>query len=730
LELVVISPEVNSARSAFFRALFANETGYVCFATRVGKRFEQTFFKYPEQLGNMLEFVNRNYHGQDVYFCPQLLRTQKREKSSVKVATCIWSDLDECDPSNVDPPPSFALRTSPGRYQGFWLLEEPVSPVEGEDGSHRLAHMYKNFGVDQSGWDLTQLLRVPVTYNQKYATAAGSPVIDLDPRYISGTRYPFSVFQEMPQVPGYEWTDEPMPNLDGQDPDALIEKYKDRLDIQVHVLYTKEPINDWSGSLWNLECLLIEAGVPKQDVFVICNSAACNKFKREGLDPSYLWRDVCRADARIGARLQEVTRQQPLPDLLTDKEREIVKGLSDTFVEDYINWAKSRGDAAWQYHEAGAFVILSQLLSGVVKLPTSFGIIVPNLWFMILADTTLTRKSTAMDMAVEMVLQVDPDAVLATDGSLEGLMTGLAARPNRPGIFWRDEFSGLLEMIRKKDYYAGMIESMTKLYDGKYQKRMLRKEVLEIRDPILIFFCGGIRTRVLALMDIEYVYSGFLPRFIFIEAASNIDNYRPIGPMTERQDDTRQKLVQDLSRLREMYTADVIVKIGEQTVTTKRQWEAALDEPTWDRYNAFEQAMLKYGTESGAPEIYTPVMDRLSKSTLKASMLLAACRQEPVGNVKVEMGDLLRAISYCEHWRVHNLDVAANVGKTSNEKQLDQMLTAITREPGVPRSKLMQNYHLTAREADWILETLDQRGTIRRTKNGRSERLYPALIKG
>jgi ribosomal protein S25 len=285
-------------------------------------------------------------------------------------------------------------------------------------------------------------------------------------------------------------------------------------------------------------------------------------------------------------------------------------------------------------------------------------------------------------------------------------------------------------MIRKKDYYAGMIESMTKLYDGKYQKRMLRKEVLEIRDPILIFFCGGIRTRVLALMDIEYVYSGFLPRFIFIEAASNIDNYRPIGPMTERQDDTRQKLVQDLSRLREMYTADVIVKIGEQTVTTKRQWEAALDEPTWDRYNAFEQAMLKYGTESGAPEIYTPVMDRLSKSTLKASMLLAACRQEPVGNVKVEMGDLLRAISYCEHWRVHNLDVAANVGKTSNEKQLDQMLTAITREPGVPRSKLMQNYHLTAREADWILETLDQRGTIRRTKNGRSERLYPALIKG
>src|SRR6201999_3023795 len=99
---------------------------------------------------------------------------------------------------------------------------------------------------------------------------------------------------------------------------------------------------------------------------------------------------------------------------------------------------------------------------------------VPNLWFMILGDTTLTRKTTAMDLAVDLLMDVDPDVILATDGSIEGLMQGLSTRPKRPSIFLRDEFSGLLEMMTKWDYYAGMAEVLTKLYDGKMQKRILK----------------------------------------------------------------------------------------------------------------------------------------------------------------------------------------------------------------------------------------------------------------
>jgi hypothetical protein len=190
--------------------------------------------------------------------------------------------------------------------------------------------------------------------------------------------------------------------------------------------------------------------------------------------------------------------------LLTDEERSLAE-KSSTIVEEYIDWAKDLGDAAWQYHQAGAFVILSSLLAGSVRLPTSYGTVVPNLWFMILADTTLTRKTTAMDVAMDVIQEIDSDAVLATDGSIEGLFTSLSMRPGRPSVFLRDEFSGLLESMSRKDYYAGMAETLTKLYDGKFQKRVLRKETIEVRDPVLIVFAGGIRERVLGLLTHEHV---------------------------------------------------------------------------------------------------------------------------------------------------------------------------------------------------------------------------------
>src|SRR6185295_16082845 len=163
------------------------------------------------------------------------------------------------------------------------------------------------------------------------------------------------------------------------------------------------------------------------------------------------------------------------------------------------------GDAAWQYHQAGAFVALSSLLAGSVRLPTSFGTVIPNLWFMILADTTLTRKSTAMDLVMDLLLEIDTDCVLATDGSIEGLMTSLSMRPGRASIFLRDEFSGLLDAMVRKDYYAGMAETFTKLYDGKFQKRILRKDIIEVKDPVLIFFAGGIKNKTMSLVTHEQV---------------------------------------------------------------------------------------------------------------------------------------------------------------------------------------------------------------------------------
>jgi ribosomal protein S25 len=728
LPVIGISKETNAKREAFFRAIFGDAAGYVCLAWGKGKgNWHQEFFKYPEQLPTILETVNRNYVGKNVYFCPQLLKGHQREKEDVDVCTCIWADLDECDPRVLEPKPSIVLQSSPGRWQSFWLLNKRTDPLDAEDAAHRIAWKYKEYGIDQTGWDLSQMLRVPLTYNVKYERTGEIPNVEL----VSWENLVYSIddFRALPPVPGYEFVDEPIPDLTGIDPDELFKRYRMQLSQRVHELYSTVPRKDWSTSLWALEMELLEAGLSKAETFVICRNAACNKFRRDGLPEHHLWKDVGRAAVRLVNRQQDFIPGTPLPEILTEAEWAIVKALPDTFIERFTAWAKTRGDAAPQYFQAGALTILSHLLSSVVKLPTSFGTMTLNLWFMILADTTLTRKSTAMEMAMDLLITVDPDAILATDGSLEGLMSAIASRPNRSGIFWRDEFSGLLEAIAKKDYYAGMLEVLTKMYDGKYQKRILRKETIEVRDPILLIFCGGIRNRILAGMTAEHVYSGFVPRFIFIEAESDINDFKAIGPMTDAHDADESRLLVEIEHFKDMYDAEIILHIGEQEVKSKRIWNAKLTPEAWLRYNDLEKTMVKYGVESNNPEMYTPLFDRLSKSALKTAALISAARKDPqAADVIVEVQDILRAASYMIDWAKYAVDVVENVGKTVSERRIEQVGRYIARHNGVSRSRLMQNFHLTARDAEGVLETLDQRGMIRRVRNGKGENLFPAVL--
>ena len=721
MKVISVGSEVNDLRHLFFETIFGDHEGYIGVASLKGKKFNEEFFQYPQEVNQLLEWVNLKYHGRSLYFCPQLLDEPRRKKENVKTCTCVWSDLDECDPNILDPKPSIVIETSPGRHQALWLLDEPADPADAEDASHRIAYKYEAFGADKSGWDLTQLLRIPVTYNTKYGDGSGSlPIVEI--KASNDIVYPLTTFQALPSPPGYEFTEIPFPEeIVGLEPGPIFEKYKHRLDPKIIELYQDAPEGDWSASLWRLENLLFECGVERDEVFVVCWNAACNKYKRDKRPPVALWKDVCKADTRLQAHHDEVGNKPPV--LLTAEERAIAE-KHETFVDRYVEWCKTRGDAAWQYHEAGGFTILSALLSGAVKLKTSFGTIIPNVWYMILADTTLTRKSTAMDMAMDLLREVQGDVILATDGSVEGLMSAISTRPGKPGIFWKDEFSGFLEAITKKDYMAGMAESLTKLYDGKYQKKQLRREIIELKDPVLIMLCGGIRSRTYELLGFEHIVSGFAPRFIFIMAESDMGRYQPLGPMSEEQDETHGEMVQYLADLRDRYITDISMRIGGQEVTTPASWETKLTKEAWDRYNEFEMEMVNYGIASNNPEIVTPMMDRLSKSGLKIALLIAAERQDPQekGYVDVEVKDILKAISYIDRWRMHSINILENVGKTATEKKVEFVYKFIrASRSGVMRSTLMQNCHLTSREAEWILDTLDQRALISRRKHGRAE---------
>jgi ribosomal protein S25 len=713
----------------FFKFIFGDLGGYLCIVLinrRKTKAVTQKFFEYPDKLDEAIDFINKNKAQQDVYFAPFLCTQERRRKEDIAETPVVWSDGDTCPIESLLMKPSAIIRTSEGRHAFFWKFNEVQPPDVGESISKRIAYYHENEGMDKSGWDLTQLLRVPDSYNHKYSPPhiIRNAVVDLE------TLYEPADFSEYPVVeaePEYEKLD--LDTLPAKSAREILEQYKTVLNPLAFELFTEVPVNDWSKRLWNLELCLLEAGLSKEEAFVVASDAACNKYRREKRSGNFIWKEVQKAAVVVGNNEKVPEQDDPVafllktPDLLTDDEKLRVKE-DRTFVEEYCEWAGKLSDAAEQYHPAGAFTILSTLLSSSVKLPTLYGTVILNLWFMILADTTLTRKSTAMDIAADLILETDYDALLATDGSAEGMLTALGTRPGKASLFFRDEITGLVESIGKKDYMAGMMEMLTKLYDGKNMKRILRRETIDVRDPILIMLSGGIRNKMVDILDYKHIGSGFLPRFVFITAESDLTKIRPMGPPNTASEEGRQHILNQMFSMYQHYVVNDAKKKGTAVVIPK-QWVASLTDDAWYKYNQFETKMLQFAMEYPDPSLMTPMMDRLAKSGLKCAVLIAASR-DLKDEVVVEEIDILHAFKYIEYWAKHSVYMVANIGTTGDERKLQRVQEAIERQPGVSRSEIMRRQHLSAREAENMFATLEQRNVIRRDKrNSRAERIFP-----
>lgn len=728
----------NAARAAFFRAVFGQvRGGYICVATiKPGTRnIREEFFAWPDEQDELLEHISSTEENTNVYYCPQLIadpnyrrgpRGSARVKENIELSSVIWADLDACHPDKLLLHPTFTIESSPGRYQAIWQLAEPIAATAAEEIARRVHYHHLPDGADKSGWDLTQLLRVPYTRNWKYEEG---PIVGMS-NYPS--KYREQDFSPYPTSSKRTGGGIPMPEAEEvptiESPVQYMQERRRFLNSDVFRLFSDEPEGaSWSEALWKLMMLLFEGGLSREEVLAITRQAACNKYARDDRPERHLWDDVCRAYIKHMEDIKAVVVPElEQVDLLTDEEQARVR-QHYTFVERYVAWATSLGDAAPQYHQAAAFVILSAILCGRVSLPTSFGTIVPNLWFMLLADTTLTRKSTAMDIGVDLLAEIDTDMIMATDGSLEGLLQGLSMRPGRPSIFLRDEFTGLLESMTKKDYMAGMAEMLTKLYDGKLQKRILRKEIIEIRDPCLIVFAGGIRSKTQQLLTFEHIASGFIPRFIFLTAESDVKKVKPLGPPVVRDMTVRDELLAEMRQMYSYYSQVIEMDVAAAGIqlAPPRKWRGVLTPQAWARYGKFESALLDAGVKSEHPDLVTPLYARLGISALKAAVLLAASESRD-DELIIDEIHILHAISYAEKWRHYAIDVINGVGMTQSERELERVYGAIKKQPGVSRSQLMQMYHLTAQNANAIFATLEQRGQLVINKMGKGT-TYRAL---
>jgi len=216
---------------------------FVCLSTN--HPWRDYSFPYDENLGaNLDEWLSKNA-AKDMYFCPLPFTEPKRSKAGVARSRLLWSDIDEGDHTKCNP--SILWESSPGRFQGLWILPKVVTPDEAAQSSKQMAYY---MGGDRGGWDLTQVLRIPGTPNLKYET---KPTVKL-------THFTDKVLRKVPQSLLDRWR-------------ASIPKKLMRI-IEGHAEQGKR-----SDMLWYLEHEMCDLGIPIKDVFSILRDTEWNKYR-------------------------------------------------------------------------------------------------------------------------------------------------------------------------------------------------------------------------------------------------------------------------------------------------------------------------------------------------------------------------------------------------------------------------------------------------------------------
>jgi hypothetical protein len=653
----------------------------------------QKFFSYPDEIDEMVAYADR-FKSEDVYISPILYYEERRIRENAKSVAVVYADADACPPEKFLIEPSISVETSPNRWHCYWILDKSYEPSQIAMLSKKVAYAHKDDGCDLSGWNPTKLLRVPNTSNKKYEQAY------IVKATTNGTIY---TFDEINKVYGEIKVDAVLDPLTIERPENYIEITKILSKIpsnpEIISLYTEEPPqgSDMSKRLWKLEMELFRAGLTTEEVYSVVRHAKCNKYhhpnrpKRMDADGD-LWREVLRASqvfgevATTGEVFAEEVKQEEKPvDFLTTEERKIV-AETRTFIDVYSEWATRKTDAAIQYQIASAFTVLSSCFSDSGHAVPKYGKMGLNLWFMILGETTRSRKSTSRQLMLRVIREYEKFAGyqidVGSDVTAEGLVKLLSNRDKQTSLFHRDEVQGMFKDFINKTYMATAAERFTELYDG-HVPVVVRSTggatagkgmQSERAETNFLMYLMGITSKTADVLTTEYFRSGFLARFIYVIADAPDRSYQSEAIQQADENEIAVRDDEMATMVRSLYDSYLYwQKKGAPFPRPVRLTEEALE-----RFNRFKWEMGNFTEGHPEEESIEPSRQRLSLSIWKCATLLAMFDKSD----EVELKHMLVAIHYSEDWFRNLVRMAGAISASEWQREVDSLEELIVSKGG------------------------------------------------
>lgn len=400
---------------------------------------------------------------------------------------------------------------------------------------------------------------------------------------------------------------------------------------------------------------------------------------------------------------------------LTDVEMQAA--ARDTWLDRYVSYCAMRTDAPAVFHEALGLVALSAAIGRRAALHLSQGALYPAIWIFLIAESTIYRKSTALDLLRELLLLVGEEFLAPNDFTPQRFVAVMAENDGKPLVFARDEFGGFYDGLNRLDFMSGLKELLCDIYDGRRFRREKQRPKdrkaepgdvrperpdgdwkYDIKEPFLSIAAGTTLERFTQVARVEDVHSGFLPRFALVVPDGPPRGDQDVGELTPAMETALKALVEELRGINNAVVA------------------MHVERAVFSRFNAYTRAVEREAAQAPNSNLVAIVGARCTWMAFRVAVLLAASGTAgPDGVRRVECAHLLRGIDLAERWRHTAIHVLGGLAPSRFERQVTRLIGLVNaRQPiGLRRRDAMRVLRVSRKEMNDLENTLEDRGELR-----------------
>jgi len=406
------------------------------------------------------------------------------------------------------------------------------------------------------------------------------------------------------------------------------------------------------------------------------------------------------------------------------------------FIEEYKQFISNITDAPKEFIEASAiflistmcqrnFVVISKADASLLD-EKEFGRHL-NLWFMFLGKSRVSRKSTTIAKAQELIGAIDNLLLLPDDFTPQSLITELHAKINEhmetPATWIHDEISGFFDILNRKESYMASTEAvLSKLYDCRsYRKTTITRGKEDIPKPYLTILVASTED-LPTIFDKRSIKQGFLNRFIFIPAKRKEKRLLQTSFYTMQE---RAKIKEIVDWLTELYhrTEITILSFNSEALNLYNQFELAIENEIESK-----DLGLTEGFIGNLPNIVTRLSAIFRISRMSTSEI--ASYHMPI--LLMEEEDMKKAVEYAnisKEWFKKTIELmqlkTTEIPARTEEASFQLVLGILQRHTTVYKRKdnnksikamtytdLLRESKLMKMQLDKVLETLHSRGDI------------------